>query len=73
MGVPQAMSLAVGALLVTLVSYHLIFGVMALVTALGAVYLVLVLGRQAFRPPAAVEGAAAPQAVPPPAEPAPAS
>lgn len=60
MGVPQALSLAVGALLVSLVSYHLIFGVMAAVTAAGAIYLVRVLGRDVFRPPAAVDGAAVP-------------
>ena len=41
MGVPQAASLAVGALLLTLVSYHVIFTVMALVTAAAAGYLVL--------------------------------
>jgi MFS family permease len=68
MGVPQAVSLAIGALLVTIVSYHVIFGVMALVTGVGAVYLVLVLGRAVFRPPAPVDGAAAP----PSAEPVPA-
>ncbi len=59
MGVPQALSLAAGALLVTLISYHLIFAVMAGVTAAAAVYLVMALGRSVFRPPAPVEGAAA--------------
>jgi hypothetical protein len=58
MGVPQALSLAVGALLVTLISYHVIFGVMAVVTGVGAVYLVLALGREVFRPPEPVDGAA---------------
>ncbi len=52
MGVPQALSLAVGALLVTLISYHLIFAVMAVLTAAAAVYLVLALGRGVFRSPA---------------------
>ncbi|MGB7817750.1 MAG: MFS transporter, partial [Ornithinibacter sp.] len=54
MGVPQALSLAAGALLVTLISYHLIFAVMAGVTAAAAVYLVMALGRSVFRPPAPV-------------------
>jgi MFS family permease len=68
MGVPQALSLAVGALLVTLVSYHVIFGVMALVTGVGAVYLILALGRAVFRPPAPLEESAD---VPPATEPVP--
>ena len=41
MGVPQAASLADSAMLLTLVSYHVIFAVMALVTAAAAGYLVL--------------------------------
>ena len=47
---PQALSLAVGALLVTLVSYHLIFTVMALTTATAAGYLLLALRRQLTKP-----------------------
>lgn len=50
MGVPQSLSIAVGALLVTLISYHLIFATMALITAAAAGYLVLVLRRQVFQP-----------------------
>lgn len=49
MGVPQAVSLAVGALLVTLISYHLIFAIMAAATAVAAGYLVLALRGQLFR------------------------
>ncbi len=64
MGVPQAASLAVGALLVTIISYHVIFGVMAVVTGLGAVYLVLALGREVFRPPVPVERSAAEPVLP---------
>lgn len=47
---PQALSLGVGALLVTLVSYHLIFTVMALTTAASAGYLVIALGRELTKP-----------------------
>lgn len=39
--IPQALSLALGALLVTLLSYHLIFTIMALATAAAAAYLAL--------------------------------
>ncbi len=50
LGTPQAISLAGGALLVTLLDYHVIYGVMALVTAAAAAYLLVVLGRTAWRP-----------------------
>lgn len=59
MGVPQAISLAVGALLVTLISYHAIFAVMAVVTGAASVYLVLALGRDVLRSPAVVDGSGA--------------
>jgi MFS family permease len=47
---PQALSLAVGALLVTVVSYHLIFAIMAVTTAAAAGYLVLALRRRLIEP-----------------------
>ncbi|HEU5144984.1 MAG TPA: MFS transporter [Dermatophilaceae bacterium] len=50
LGTPQAVSLAVGAALVSLLSYHVIFAVMGAVTLLGAVYLLSRLGRAALRP-----------------------
>ena len=40
MGTPQAISLAVGALLVAMLSYHVIFGLIAVVTLIGAGYIV---------------------------------
>ncbi len=40
MGAPQAFSLALGALLVAVLSYHVIFATIAAVTALGAAYIV---------------------------------
>ena len=46
MGTPQAISLAVGALLVALISYRAIFLVIALVTALGAAYIAGLLRRE---------------------------
>ncbi len=46
MGTPQAISLAVGALLVALISYRAIFLVIALVTALGAAYTAGLLWRE---------------------------
>jgi MFS family permease len=50
LGTPQALSLAVGAALVSLLSYHAIFAVMGAVTLLGAVYLLSRMGRAALRP-----------------------
>ncbi len=50
LGTPQAISLAVGALLVSLLDYHLIFALMAVVTAAGAAQLAL---RMPEREPAA--------------------
>jgi MFS family permease len=44
--VPQAISLAVGALLVTLLSYRQIFVIMAVVTAIGATYIAVTLRDQ---------------------------
>jgi MFS family permease len=46
MAMPQALSLAVGSLLVVLISYRLIFLVMAIVTALAALYVVATLHGQ---------------------------
>jgi Na+/melibiose symporter-like transporter len=50
LGTPQAVSLAGGALLVTLLDYHLIYAIMAAVTAAAAAYLLVALGRQVWRP-----------------------
>ena len=46
MAAPQAVSLAIGSLLVVLISYRLIFLVMAVVTAAAAVYVVVTLRGQ---------------------------
>ncbi len=46
MAAPQAISLAIGSLLVVLISYRLIFLVMAVVTAAAAVYVVATLHGQ---------------------------
>jgi MFS family permease len=40
LGTPQAISLAVGAMLVAVLSYHVIFAIIAVVTMLGAAYIV---------------------------------
>jgi MFS family permease len=57
MATPQAISLALGSLLVVLLSYRQIFAVMAVVTMLAAAYMALTLRRQIAddvrRPPAA--------------------
>jgi MFS family permease len=50
MGAPQAISLAVGALLVTLLDYHLIFAIMAGFTGAAVVYLLICLRGKLFRP-----------------------
>jgi len=50
MGAPQAISLAVGALLVMLVDYHVIFAIMAAVTGASVVYLLISLRGRLFRP-----------------------
>jgi MFS family permease len=50
MGAPQAVSLAVGALLVTLLDYHVIFGTMAAFTGVALLYLLISLRGQLFRP-----------------------
>lgn len=49
MGAPQAVSLAVGALLVTLLDYHAIFGIMAAFTGAAVVYLLISLRGRLFR------------------------
>lgn len=41
LGAPQAISIAVGAGLVTLLDFHLIFGIVGVVTAVGAAYLLV--------------------------------
>lgn len=46
MGVPQAVSLAVGAGLVAVLDFHVIVGIVAVVTALGATYLAVALRAQ---------------------------
>ena len=61
LGTPQAISLAVGAGLVSLLSYHVIFAVMGAATLVGALYLLGRLGHGALRPAPldqAVEGSA---------------
>jgi len=50
MGAPQAVSLAVGALLVTLLDYHIIFAIMAAFTGVALGYLLISLHGQLFRP-----------------------
>jgi len=50
MGAPQAISLAVGALLVTLLDYHVIFAIMAAFTGAAIVYLLIFLRGRLFRP-----------------------
>jgi len=50
MGAPQAISLAVGALLVTLLDYHVIFAIMAAFTGAAVVYLLVCLRGKLFRP-----------------------
>jgi len=61
-GAPSAVSLAVGALLVTLLDYHVIFAIMAVFTATAVLYLLISLRGQLFRPdplaPALVEAVA---------------
>jgi predicted MFS family arabinose efflux permease len=65
MAAPQAVSLAVGSLLVVLISYRLIFAVMGAVTAFAALYLVVVLHGQISadrrRPPDDVAGPETPE------------
>ena len=50
MGAPQAISLALGALLVTLLDYHVIFAIMAAFTAVAVLYLLVSLRGKLFRP-----------------------
>jgi alpha-D-ribose 1-methylphosphonate 5-triphosphate synthase subunit PhnH len=50
MGAPQAISLAVGAILVTLLDYHVVFAIMAAFTGAGVVYLLVFLRGRLFRP-----------------------
>jgi hypothetical protein len=50
MGAPQAISLAVGALLVTLLEYHVIFAIMAASTGAAVIYLMISLRGNLFRP-----------------------
>jgi MFS family permease len=50
MGAPQAVSLAVGALLVTLLDYHVIFAIMAAFTGVALLYLLISLRGKLFRP-----------------------
>jgi MFS family permease len=50
MGAPQAISLAVGALLVTLLDYHVIFAIMSAFTGAAVVYLLISLRGKLSRP-----------------------
>jgi MFS family permease len=54
MGSPQAISLALGATLVSLISYHVIFMIMAIVITSSVVYLAVTLRGQVIRPVPAV-------------------
>jgi len=49
MGAPQAISLALGALLVTILDYHVIFAIMAAFTGAAVVYLLISLRGRLFR------------------------
>lgn len=55
MGVPQAISLAVGAGLVAVLDFHLIIGIVAVVTGVGALYLVVSLRTVLGHPVPALE------------------
>ncbi|HET8561771.1 MAG TPA: MFS transporter [Marmoricola sp.] len=55
MGAPQAISLAVGAGLVAVLDFHVIFGIVGLVTAIGAAYLVVALRSRLGQPVPAIE------------------
>lgn len=57
MGAPQAISLVVGSALVVVLDFHIIFGIIALVTGLGVVYLVVALRSALWRPVASVTSA----------------
>jgi MFS family permease len=50
MGAPQAVSLALGALLVTLLDFHVIFAIMAAFTGAAVLYLLISLRGRLFRP-----------------------
>jgi MFS family permease len=50
MGAPQAVSLAMGALLVTLLDYHVVFAIMAGFTGVAVVYLLISLHGELLRP-----------------------
>jgi MFS family permease len=63
MGSPQAASLAFGAILVSLVSYHVIFLVMAVVVAGSVLYLCLTLRGQVLRPISAWQEPSTPEHV----------
>ncbi len=57
MGSPQAISLALGAMLVSIISYHLIFLLMAIVITIAVGYLAVMLRGQLLRPVPAVQEA----------------
>ena len=57
MGTPQAISLAVGALLVMVLDVHVIFAIMAAFTGAGVVYLLISLRDRLFRADASLVGA----------------
>ena len=66
MGAPQAISLAVGALLVTLLDYHVIFAIMAAFTGAAVLYLLISLRGNLFRPDAPLTSPPLEPAPPPP-------
>lgn len=66
MGAPQAISLAIGALLVTLLDYHVIFAIMAGFTGAAVVYLLISLRGQLFRSDSPLNSAPVEPVPPPP-------
>jgi uncharacterized membrane protein YfcA len=65
MGTPQTLGIALGAALVSLISYRAIFTTMAVVTLASVAYLAITLRRNLFRPEPALDTATpTPTAVP---------
>ncbi len=50
LGIPQAVSIALGALLVTLINYQWVYALMAVATGASVVYLVIALKGRLFTP-----------------------
>jgi MFS family permease len=64
MGTPQAVSIALGALLVTLLDFHVIFAIMATVTTASVAYLAVTLRAQLLSRPAPLPGTGPDDATP---------